>query len=100
MRGPLVENVSLRCMASQAQTNWGDHGEFSAKKINVNNTDVTLDEVHAKFTEDAVIWLYICHATGDPLLARQISNAFQATVKGFDYAIVFCPPDDFPFNRT
>jgi hypothetical protein len=83
----------------QGHTNWGDHGELSANKINVNNADVTLDEVRAKFAEDAVIWLYICHAAGDPLLAQQISNAFQATIKGFNNAIVFCPPDDFPSNR-
>jgi len=78
---------------------WGTVGEKSSAKLKLNGTTLSLDDVRAKFTSDAVIWLYVCHAASDPMLAQQIANAFQVTVKGFNRAIVYCVQPGFPANR-
>ena len=61
--------------------------------------EVFLDDVRAKFTKDAELWLYVCHGGVDPMLLQNISNTFQIKVKAFSKVIVFCAPSDFPANR-
>lgn len=78
---------------------WGNFGQFSSKKITIDSTSLSLDDVRAKFTSDAVIWLYLCHGASDPLLQQQVANAFQVTVKGFNGTMVFCVQPGFPQNR-
>jgi hypothetical protein len=78
---------------------WGVTGENSGDKITVGNKSFSLDDVRAKFTNDAVIWLYLCHGASDPLLMQQAANTFQVTVKGFDKTLVYCVPANFPIDR-
>jgi hypothetical protein len=78
---------------------WGDHGENSSATISVDSTTLSLDMVRAKFSEQAEMWLYLCHGAADPKLFQQIANTFQVTVKGFTKELVYCAPSDFPANR-
>jgi len=79
---------------------WGDFGEHSGTaKVPVGTTAFTLDEVRAKFTDDATIWLYLCYGASDPDLFQGIANTFQVTVKGFTSKIVYHVPGNFPKNR-
>lgn len=79
---------------------WGDDGENSGSvKITVGRRSFSLDEVRAKFTSDAELWLFICHGGADPQLLQNISNAFQVKVKSFSKIIVYCAPSNFPASR-
>jgi hypothetical protein len=78
---------------------WGDHGENSKATINVGGINLSLDQIRAKFSEEAVIWLYLCHGASDPKLIQQIANTFQVTVKGFTKELVYCAPNNFPTSR-
>ena len=79
---------------------WGDFGQNSGTvTVTVGTTTFTLDTVRAKFTEDAVIWLYLCHGASDPVLFQEIANTFQVKVKGFSKELVYCAPQNFPSDR-
>jgi hypothetical protein len=79
---------------------WGTFGENSATvTVVVGNVTFNLDNVRAKFAEDAVIWLYLCHGASDPNLFQEIANTFQVTVKGFSKEVVYCAPAGFPSDR-
>jgi hypothetical protein len=78
---------------------WGTKGENSSQKITLDKTDVSLDDIRAKFTTDAVIFLYLCNGGTDPLLQQQVANAFKVTVKAFSSQTVFFVPNNFPQNR-
>ncbi|SRR6266567_5487027 len=81
-------------------TTWGTFGENGGtKNVTVKVTKFTLTDVRARFTPDAIIWLYICHAASNPALFQEIANTFQVTVKGFAGEILYCVPSDFPSNR-
>lgn len=79
---------------------WGDDGENSGSvRITVGRRTFSLDDVRAKFTSDAELWLFICHGGSDPQLLQNISNAFQVKVKAFSKIIVYCAPSNFPASR-
>ena len=79
---------------------WGTVGENSGSaSITVNNVRITLDAVRAKFASDALFWMYLCKGASDPMLFQQVANTFQVTTKGFDSAIVYCAPSNFPASR-
>ena len=79
---------------------FGDKGENSGNSITVGATTITLDAVRRKFVQGATMWLYLCHAAGDPKLFQEVANTFQVTAKGFSGEIVYCPPQPgFPANR-
>lgn len=79
---------------------WGDGGENSGSvKISVGSRTFSLDDVRAKFTADAELWLFICHSGADPMLLKNVSNTFQVKVRAFSEIIVFCAPNSFPTSR-
>jgi hypothetical protein len=88
-----------KAIADPYAKKWGDLGENSSQKVQIDSTSLSLDDVRAKFASDAVIWLYLCHGASDPLLLQQVANAFQVTVKSFSNAIVYCAPSNFPTSR-
>jgi len=93
--------IGAKRIADPYAKTWGDSGEDSGSvKIQVGGTSFSLDDVRAKFTSTAEIWLYICHGGTDPMLLQNISNTFQATVKGFTKIIVYCAPQNFPTSRN
>jgi hypothetical protein len=79
---------------------WGDDAQDSGTTaITVGSQTFTLDQVRAKFTADAEIWLYTCQGGGDMVLLRNLANTFKVTVRGFSNAIVYCAPANFPGSR-
>ena len=78
---------------------WGTKGENSSTKITLDKTTLSLDDIRAKFTKDAVIFLYLCNGGSDPLLQQQVANAFKVTVKAFSSQTLFFVPNNFPQNR-
>ena len=79
---------------------WGDDGENSGSvKITMGSKTFSLDDVRAKFTPDAELWLYICHGGADPMLLQNMANTLQVKVKAFSKVIVYCAPSNFPASR-
>jgi hypothetical protein len=78
---------------------WGSFGENSGAVVTVGTTNLTLNDVRAKFSTDAAIWLYLCHGASDPNLFQEIANTFQVTVKGFTKELGYCAPSNFPTSR-
>jgi hypothetical protein len=92
--------IGAKRIADPYAKQWGDDGENSGSvKITVGSRTFSLDDVRAKFTADAELWLFICHGGADPMLLQNISNALQVKVKAFSKIIVYCAPDNFPASR-
>ena len=85
-----------KALVQPFSTIWGIHGEQSATK---NAQGFTLDDIRAKFSPGAVIWLYLCHSAANPSLVQQLANTFQCTVNGFQNEINYCTPSNFPQSR-
>jgi hypothetical protein len=91
---------SIRMIAEPYAGVWGDEGQNSGSvTVTVGGRTFSLDDVRAKFSKDATLFLYICHGGVDPTLLQNISNTFQVTVKAFSQVIVYCVPSNFPTNR-
>lgn len=79
---------------------WGGGGEDSGSvSISVGSRSFTLDDVRKKFTDDAELWLFICHGGVDTMLLQNIANTFRVRVKAFSKIIVYCAPANFPTSR-
>lgn len=92
--------IGAKRIADPYAKTWGDNGENSGSvKITVGTRSFSLDDVRAKFTSDAELWLYICHGGADPMLLQNIANTFQVRVKAFSKIVVYCAPANFPASR-
>jgi hypothetical protein len=92
--------IGAKRIADPYAKNWGDNGEKSGSvTIPVGAKTFSLNEVRAKFTQNAELWLFVCHGGVDPMLLQNVSNTFQVKVKSFSQIIVYCVPSNFPTSR-
>jgi hypothetical protein len=67
----------------------------------VGQAAFTLDDVRARFADDAIFVLYGCDTAFDPTtLLTALKNLLQVTVIGFKDKTVFCPPPQTPGSTT
>jgi hypothetical protein len=66
----------------------------SGLSFNVGKQAFTLDDVRARFAEDAMFVLYGCQVAFDPTgLLTALKDLLQVTVIGFKTKQAYCPPD-------